>query len=101
VTYGYVLVDVQVSNPEAFKQYAAEAPAAAHALGGQYLVRGGKIEVLEGEWNPNRLTVIQFPSFEAAKQWYDGDLYRQARAKRAGAASRFNMVLVEGMAAPV
>jgi uncharacterized protein (DUF1330 family) len=97
VAYGYVLVDVNVSNPEEFKNYATQAPAAALALGGEYLVRGGKSEVLEGDWVPPRLTVIKFPSYDTAKQWYDGEMYRQARAKRAGTTHHFNMVLVEGV----
>lgn len=101
MSYGYVIVDVHVSDPEAFKPYAAEAPPSAKALGGEYLVRGNHIEVLEGGWTPPRLTVIRFPSFEAAKQWYHGEQYSQARAKRAGTTSHFNMVLVEGVSAPV
>jgi uncharacterized protein (DUF1330 family) len=101
VAYGYVLVDVIVSNPDEFKKYAVEAPASARALGGEYLVRGDHIQVLEGQWSPSRLTVIQFPSFDVAKQWYDSEQYSQARAKRAGTTSRFNMVLVEGVQAPI
>jgi uncharacterized protein (DUF1330 family) len=79
----------------------AEAPAAVQAAGGEYLVRGGQLEVMEGDWQPARIAMLRFPSFEQAKAFYDGELYRQARAKRAGATQFFNMVLVEGVAAPV
>lgn len=101
MAYGYVIVDMNISDMEQYKKYMAEAPAAIKALGGEYLVRGGKLESLEGTWAPVRMAVLRFPSFEAAKQWYDGEMYTQARAKRVGATSHFNMVLVEGVDAPV
>ncbi len=97
----YIIVDMQISDLEQYKQYMAEAPAAVKAAGGEYLVRGGKFEVMEGDWQPARIAMLRFPSFEQAKAFYDGELYRQARAKRAGATEFFNMVLVEGVSAPV
>jgi uncharacterized protein (DUF1330 family) len=101
MAYGYLIVDMNITNLEQYKAYMAEAPAAVKAAGGEYLVRGGKSEVLEGDWQPPRMAVLRFPSFEAAKSFYDGEMYRQARAKRAGTTSHFNMVLVEGVQAPV
>jgi uncharacterized protein (DUF1330 family) len=101
MAYGYLIVDMSISDMEQYKQYMADAPAAVKAAGGEYLVRGGKWEVMEGEWQPARMAMIRFPSFEAAKSFYDGEMYRQARAKRAGATQFFNMVLVEGVDAPV
>jgi uncharacterized protein (DUF1330 family) len=98
---GYLLVDMQITDPEQYKQYMAEAPAAVKAAGGEYLVRGGKFETLEGGWQPSRVAMLRFPSYEAAKAFYDGEMYRQVRAKRDGATAFFNMVLVEGVAAPV
>jgi uncharacterized protein (DUF1330 family) len=97
----YIIVDMKVSNAEQYKQYMAAAPAAVAAAGGEYLVRGGRFEALEGEWQPARIAMLRFPSFEAAKTFYDAELYRAARQKRAGATEFFNMVLVEGVAAPV
>ena len=97
----YVIVDMKVSNAEQYKQYMAAAPASVAAAGGEYLVRGGKFEVLEGKWQPTRIAMLKFPSFEAAKTFYDAELYRAAREKRKGATDFFNMVLVEGVAAPV
>ena len=58
-------------------------------------------EVMEGEWQPARMALLRFPSYEAAKSFYDGEMYSQARAKRAGTTSYFNMVLVEGVDAPI
>jgi uncharacterized protein (DUF1330 family) len=97
----YVIVDMKISDPEQYKQYMAAAPAAVKAYGGEYVIRGGRFEVLEGAWQPARLAMLKFPSYEQARAWYDSEQYRAARAKRAGATEFFNMVLVEGVAAPV
>ena len=84
----YLIVDMQISDMEQYKQYMAAAPAAVKAAGGEYLVRGGKFETLEGDWQPARVAMLRFPSFEQAKAFYDGEMYRQARAKRAGRCRR-------------
>ncbi len=97
----YIIVDMKVSGPEQYKQYMAAAPAAVQAAGGEYLVRGGRHAVLEGAWQPTRIAMLRFPSLEAAQAFYDADLYRAARAKRAAATEFFNMVVVEGVDAPV
>jgi uncharacterized protein (DUF1330 family) len=97
----YVIVDMKVTDPEQYKQYMAAAPAAVAAAGGEYLVRGGPHAVLEGQWQPNRLAMLRFPSLAAAQTFYDAELYRAARAKRAGATEFFNMIVVEGVPGPV
>ena len=96
----YLIVESNITDPEAFKLYMAAAPAVAKAFGGEYLVRGGRMAVLEGDWQPPRLTVLRYPSFEQAKAMYDSPGYVAARALRAGATACFNMVLVEGVDAP-
>jgi uncharacterized protein (DUF1330 family) len=101
MTAAYIIVDMQISDMEQYKQYMAVAPAAVAAAGGEYLVRGGKFEALEGQWTPKRVAMLRFPSYDAAKAFYDGEMYRAARAKRHGATEFFNMVLVEGVSAPV
>jgi uncharacterized protein (DUF1330 family) len=93
----YIIVDMKISDMEQYKQYMAAAPAAVAAAGGEYLVRGGRFEALEGDWKPARLAMLRFPSFEAAKAFYDDQMYRAARVKRVGATEFFNMVLVEGV----
>ena len=93
----YILVDSQITDPEQFKQYASLAPGVVAAAGGEYLARGGRNETLEGDWMPARLTVLRFPSYEAAKAFYDSASYQDVRKKRVGATQHFNMVLVEGM----
>ena len=97
----YVIVEMQISDPEQYKLYMAEAPATVKAAGGEYLVRGGRSEVLEGAWQPARLAMLKFPSYDAAKAWYDGEQYRAARSIRSGATTHFNMVVVEGVSAAV
>jgi uncharacterized protein (DUF1330 family) len=94
---GYVVVEMKISDPERYKAYMAAAPATIAAAGGEYLVRGGKSEPLEGDWIPPRVAILKFPSYDQAKAWYDGEAYRRARANRAGTTEFFNMVLVEGV----
>ena len=96
----YLVVESQVSDPEAFKGYLAAAPEAVRAFAGEYLVRGGRMQVLEGDWQPPRLTVVRYPSFEAAQAMYDSPAYVAARALRRGTTACFNMVIVEGVDAP-
>ena len=97
----YIIVDMKITDMDQYKQYMAVAPAAVAAAGGEYLVRGGRCETLEGSWQPARVAMLRFPSYEQAKAFYDGEMYRAARAKREGTTEFFNMVLAEGVAAPV
>ena len=97
----YIVVESNVSDPETFKRYMAAAPQVVKAFGGEYLVRGGRIQVLVGDWKPVRMTVLRYPSFEQAQAMYDSPAYVQARQLRHGATACFNMVLVEGVEAPV
>ena len=101
MTAAYLIVESQVTDAEAFKAYLAAAPDVVEAFGGQYLVRAGHSEVLEGDWNPPRMTVLRFPSFAQAKAMYDSPGYTHARSLRQGTTACFNMVLVEGAEAPV
>jgi uncharacterized protein (DUF1330 family) len=93
----YIIVESKISDPERFKAYMAAAPAAVAAAGGEYLARGGRLAVLEGDWQPTRITMLRFPGFEQAQAFYDGEQYRAARALRIGTTDRFNMILTEGV----
>jgi uncharacterized protein (DUF1330 family) len=97
----YLIVEMNITDMAQYKQYMAEAPTAVKAFGGEYLVRGGQHEALEGDWKPHRMAVLRFPSYEQAKAFYGSAQYAAIRAKRAGAVEYFNSVLVEGVAAPV
>ena len=92
----YVIVETNVHDPEQYEQYKAASPGAVHAGGGRFVARGGELAVLEGEWRPSRLVVLEFPDLETAKAFYDSELYREAKALREGAA-RLNMVAVAGV----
>ncbi|MCX7901860.1 MAG: DUF1330 domain-containing protein, partial [Burkholderiaceae bacterium] len=77
----YVIAEMKISDPERYRDYMAVAPAVVAAFGGEYLVRGGQHEVLEGSWQPARLAIVKFPSYAQAKAFYDSEQYRAARAK--------------------
>ena len=92
----YVIVSVTVDDPEKYEEYKKLVPPALAAYGGKYLARGGKTEVLEGDWSPNRIVILEFESIEMAKKWIDSPEYREARALRHQAAST-DMIVVEGV----
>jgi uncharacterized protein (DUF1330 family) len=98
----YLIVEMHITDPEQYKQYMAAAPAAVKAYGGEYMVRGGRHETLEGDWQPHRMAVLRFPSYEQAKAFYaDSGYVTNVKPKREGATAYFNMVLVEGVDQPV
>jgi uncharacterized protein (DUF1330 family) len=92
----YLIVETDVTDPERYEQYKAASPGAVAAGGGRFLVRGGEMDVLEGDWSPTRLVVLEFEDLAAAKRFYESDEYQAAKKLREGAA-RFNMVAVEGL----
>jgi uncharacterized protein (DUF1330 family) len=92
----YVIVETDITDPERYEQYKAATPAAIAAGGGRFLVRGGEHVVLEGDWEPIRLVVLEFEDLAAAKRWYESELYQEAKELRAGAA-HMRMVAVQGV----
>ena len=92
----YLVVDIEVTNPQQFEQYKKLAPAAIAKYGGRYLIRGGAYETLEGDWKPQRLTIVEFESTEKAKAFYDSPEYQTAIKARTGAAT-MKMLLVQGI----
>jgi uncharacterized protein (DUF1330 family) len=92
----YVIVEIDITDPERYEDYKAAAAPAVAAAGGSYLVRGGELAVLEGDWRPTRLVILQFEDLAAARRWYESDGYRDARQRRQGAA-RVSMVTVQGV----
>lgn len=91
----YIVVDAQSTDPERMVEYRRLSSIAVEKFGARFLVRGGAYDVLEGEWRPQRLVVIEFPSMEKARAFYDSPEYLLARKAREGVSS-FDMVLVEG-----
>ncbi len=92
----YAIFDITVHDPERYEDYKKLAPPAIAAYGGKYLVRGGQLDVLEGDWNPSRIVVLEFPSADQAKAWIDSPEYREARALRHTTATT-NAILIEGV----
>lgn len=92
----YVISDVTIRNREAFETYRSRAAASIAAHGGRYLVRGGDVETLEGDWKPGPLIVVEFSDIEAARRWYRSAEYAAALEVRDAALGR-NLILVEGV----
>jgi uncharacterized protein (DUF1330 family) len=92
----YVIVDVTVTDLAAMEEYRKRVPGTLTPYGGRFLVRGGAHQTVEGDWKPNRLVVLEFPSMEQARRWYDSEEYREPKAMRLRA-GRANMVMVDGV----
>ena len=92
----YVVVHVKVQDPVRYEEYKQLAPASIRQYGGRYLTRGGAVEVLEGEWVPKRLVILEFPSMERARDWWDSTEYADPKALR-HATAESTMVLLEGI----
>jgi uncharacterized protein (DUF1330 family) len=96
----YVIVETNITDPEQYEQYKAASPGAVADGGGRFLVRGGELAVLEGDWSPSRLVLVEFPDLETAKRWYESESYREAKRLREGAA-QLRMVAVAGLDEPI
>lgn len=92
----YVIVEVDVTDPEQYARYREAVPASLEAHGGRFVARGGETATLEGDWQPKRIVVIEFDDLESAKRWYDSPEYLEARDIRAGAAT-LRMIAVAGV----
>ncbi len=91
-----VIADVDVQDPAGFEEYRSQVSATIEKYGGKYLVRGGRTETLEGEFQPHRVVVLEFPSFERAKEWYASPDYGPLIALRQKAA-KTHIIVVEGV----
>jgi len=93
----YIIVETDIHDPEQYERYKQASPGAVAAGGGRFVVRGGELAVLEGDWRPKRLVMLEFEDLEAAKRFYASPEYQEAKRLREGAAN-LNMVAVEGIA---
>jgi uncharacterized protein (DUF1330 family) len=91
----YIFLEIEVTDPVIYEDYKKMSPASIAAYGGKYLVRGGTNEVLEGDWQPNRLVILEFESREQAKAWLNSPEYRPAWEKRKQSAHT-RSVLMDG-----
>ena len=93
----YVVVQITVKDPERYERYKQLAPPSIAAYGGRYVVRGGPSHVLEGEWQPTRLVILEFPDLERARAWWQSPEYAQAKALRQECAET-EMLVIDGVA---
>lgn len=92
----YVIADVQVTDPAGYEAYKRGVPETISAHQGRYLVRGGDTTLLEGDWLPRRMVVLEFPTSEARQAWYDSTEYQALRAIREKTA-RSHLIFVDGI----
>jgi uncharacterized protein (DUF1330 family) len=92
----YVILEIDVTDPVQYEEYKKLSPGSLALYEGKFIVRGGKTETLEGDWKPNRIVVVQFPSVEKAKAWYNSPEYTAAKQIR-WKASTGKLLLVEGL----
>ncbi len=92
----YVIVEVSITDPVDYEEYKKLTPAAIAAYDGRFVVRGAQTESLEGNWQPERIVVLEFPSVEQAKEWWASELYSKAKDIRQRAA-KTKMIVVQGV----
>lgn len=91
----YIIVEVNIENPEEYEGYKKLTPLSVFAYDGKFIVRGAKAESLEGNWNPERIVILEFPSVVRAKEWWASPEYAKAKIIRQRTA-RTKMIVVEG-----
>ena len=92
----YVVVQIDIHDPVRYERYRTLAPPSIAKYDGRYIVRGGACHALEGDWNPPRFVILEFPNADRARQWWESPEYAEAKALRQSAAST-QMLLVEGL----
>lgn len=92
----YIIAQLKITDPQGFEEYRKLVPGTIAQYGGKYIVRGGRIEVLEGQAAPERLVIIEFENAERAKQWWSCEEYREAKALRHRTAQT-ELIVVEGV----
>lgn len=91
----YVIVEVSINDPIEYEEYKKLTPATISAFDGRFVVRGGTTTSLEGDWQPERIVVVEFPSVERAKEWWSSAEYTKAKLIRQRTATT-KMIIVEG-----
>ena len=91
----YMIVNVDVKDPTVYEEYKAKVPALIRKYGGEYLVRGGRFVIVEGDWKPTRLVILRFPDITSAQSLYNDPEYQPLKALRQRA-SKTDIVVVEG-----
>ena len=92
----YIIVDVSIMNYDEYEEYKKLTPDSLKEFKGEFIVRGGKVDILEGNWEPGRIVVLKFPTKELGNQWWSSDIYSKAKIIRQRAA-KTKMLLVDGV----
>lgn len=92
----YVVVQVEVHDPTAYEEYKKGVPATLALYDGKFIVRGGQVETLEGDWKPQRFVILEFPTVARAKEWHASPEYRAIADIRYENADS-QMIVVEGV----
>jgi uncharacterized protein (DUF1330 family) len=93
----YLIADVDVTDPSLFAEYIREVPATEARYGGRYLGRGGLTKVLEGDWQPHRLVIVEFPDMDSLTAWYESPEYARLKAIRERCA-KTRIIALDGVA---
>ena len=93
---GYAIIHDEIQDQTLFAEFRRRVGATVEAQGGRYLVRGGAIEVMDGDWSPDRIVVIEFDSVEQARAWLTSPEYTEIKQIRMKAASA-SVIIVEGV----
>jgi uncharacterized protein (DUF1330 family) len=92
----YIIVDIEITDQAGYEEYKKLAGATVEKCGGKYIVRGGSVETLEGDWEPKRIVVLEFESVQRAKEWLNCEEYREPRKMRHRTA-KTKMIIVESV----
>ena len=90
---GYMIFNINVNNPENYKEYVAKVSEIVKKYGGEYLARGGEYTVVEGEDNYPRIILIKFPSYEKALEWYHSEDYKPIKDIRLQNSEGLNIIV--------
>ena len=92
----YLIADTNVTDPQPYEEYKRQVKPLIERFGGRYVVRGGPHDVLEGDWTPTRLVVLEFPDMASLRAWYDSPEYAPLKVLRQAAAES-RLIAVEGL----
>lgn len=92
----YAILDLKVLDKEKLQEYIKVAPEIIRKLGGKIIVRGGELNSVEGNWNPEKIVMIEFPNYKTANDWWNSDEYKKAtRLRKKGANT--NVLIIDGV----
>lgn len=92
----YVIAQIEVTDPEQFEAYRRQVPDTLQPYGGRYIIRGGQTETLEGDWQPKRLVVLEFPDRAQAKAWWASQAYAPVKVVRQRSA-KTELIVIDGI----